>query len=53
MESSDFWEDAAKAQKTIDESNQLKGWTRPYHEIKVRFENVQPLLPDVSESDEP
>jgi len=52
MEASNFWEDAAGAQKIIDESNQLKSWIIPYNELKIRFENVTTLLPEVSETDE-
>jgi len=51
MEASNFWEDAAGAQKIIDESNQLKSWIIPYNELKIRFENVTTLLPEVSETD--
>ncbi len=50
MQESDFWNDPAKAQKVIDQSNQLKGWTIPYKDIKERFENVKSLLPEVDES---
>ncbi|MDN3505862.1 MAG: peptide chain release factor 2 [Simkaniaceae bacterium] len=52
MEAEDFWVDAAKAQETIDQSNQLKVWTVPYQQLKERFENVKALLPEVNESDE-
>ncbi|NGX26782.1 MAG: Peptide chain release factor 2 [Chlamydiae bacterium] len=52
MEAANFWEDAAAAQKIIDEANELKIWTIPYQQLKERFENVKALLPDVSESDE-
>jgi len=52
MEAEDFWEDPAMAQKTIDQSNQLKVWTIPYQQLKERFENVKALLPEVNESDE-
>jgi len=53
MEAPNFWEDAASAQKIIDESNQLKSWTLSYNQIKERFENVKALLPDISETDDP
>lgn len=52
MEAEDFWGDPAMAQKTIDQSNQLKAWTVPYQQLKERFENVKSLLPEVNESDE-
>lgn len=53
MHAPNFWENASEAQKIIDQSNQLKSWTNPYKEIKVRFENVQSLLPEVNEVEEP
>ncbi|NGX59776.1 MAG: Peptide chain release factor 2 [Chlamydiae bacterium] len=53
MEAPNFWEDAASAQKIIDESNQLKSWTLSYNQIKERFENVKALVPDISETDDP
>lgn len=46
MESSDFWDDHARAQKVIEEVNQLKLWTVPYAELKRRFTDVQALLPE-------
>ena len=52
MEASHFWDDATSAQKIIDESNGLKGWTLPYQQLKTRFDNVRSLLPEVSESEE-
>jgi len=52
MESPTFWEDAALAQKIIDESNQIKDWVIPYEELSKRFENVKALLPEVDESEE-
>lgn len=51
MEAPHFWEDAASAQKIIDESNQLKAWTTPYKDLKTRFDNVKELLPEVDESE--
>jgi len=53
MEAPEFWEDAEKAQKTIDESNTLKVWTVPYKELKARFDDVKSMLPDVDESQDP
>lgn len=52
MEAPDFWNDASRAQKIIDESNQIKAWTIPYQDLKTRFEGVKSLLPDVDESEE-
>jgi len=53
MEDSHFWDNPAKAQKVIDASNALKGWTIPWNELKRRFESVQSMLPEVSEAEEP
>lgn len=50
MEAPHFWEDNDKAQKVIGESNQLKAWTVPYHELKRRFEDLKELLPEAYES---
>lgn len=49
MEDPDFWDDPASAQTVISESNQLKGWTLPYHDIKTRFEGVEGVLPEAVE----
>lgn len=46
MESPDFWEDNTRAQKVIEEVNQLKLWTVPYADLKRRFTDVQELLPE-------
>ena len=53
MEAPGFWDDSYKAQKTIDECNQLKIWIDPYREVKERFENFKALIPEVNESEEP
>ncbi len=50
MEASDFWEDNAAAQKTIEEANAIKLWTVPYKELSQRFANVQELLPEAAEA---
>lgn len=50
MESPDFWEDNAAAQKVIAECNDLKAWTGPYKELKQRFDNVKELLLEVDEA---
>lgn len=50
MEAPQFWEDNDKAQKVIGESNQLKAWTIPYHDLKRRFEDLKELLPEAYES---
>ncbi|MBN9378510.1 MAG: peptide chain release factor 2 [Chlamydiales bacterium] len=50
MEAPHFWEDNDKAQKVIGESNQLKAWTIPYHDLKRRFEDLKELLPEAYES---
>lgn len=52
MEANDFWSDADRAQQVINESNQLKGWTVPYQDLKRRYADVKALLPDAYEADE-
>lgn len=49
MEDPEFWNDNERAQRVIAESNQLKIWTLPYHDLKNRFEDVKALLPDAIE----
>lgn len=46
MEAPDFWNDNTKAQQVIHETNALKEWTVPYGDLKLRFENVESLLPE-------
>lgn len=53
MEEEAFWLDQGNAQKVIDELNELKAWIVPYKDLKVRFENVFSLLPEVEEAKEP
>lgn len=53
MEAPGFWDSAAEAQKVINESNKLKAWTVPYNQIKNKFQNVQEMLSEVDESEEP
>ncbi|MFT5318393.1 MAG: peptide chain release factor 2, partial [Chlamydiales bacterium] len=50
MEAANFWNDNVSAQKVIEESNLLKAWTVPYHELKERFSAVLSLLPETDES---
>lgn len=52
MEENDFWQDADRAQKLIEECNQLKSWTVPYHEIVRKLEDVKILLPESIECGE-
>jgi peptide chain release factor 2 len=47
-----FWDDGEKAQATIAEANELKGWTVPYAAIKQQFNNVKELLPEAEEMGE-
>jgi peptide chain release factor 2 len=49
MESQGFWNDTTQAKTTIVECNNLKGWTVPYYDLKMRFEGVEGLLPDAIE----
>ncbi len=53
MEEPTFWSDGAKAQKVIDELTDLKSWILPYKELKIRFENVSALFPEVEEASDP
>lgn len=53
MAEPDFWNDSEKAQTMIDEVNELKGWTEPYRDMKGRFEDVESILKDLSEDDDP
>lgn len=50
MEEDGFWDSHQIAQKVINETNLLKAWTVPYHELKERFGNVAALYPEVKES---
>ena len=52
MEAGDFWLDANRAQRVIDESNQLKAWTVPYEDLRKRFEDIETLLPEAHETGE-
>ena len=46
MASQGFWDDGEAAKKVIEESNRLKVWTVPYHELKSQFQDVKDLLPE-------
>lgn len=52
MEANDFWVDADRAQKVINESKELKAWTVPYQDLKKRFEDIKSLLPEAYEANE-
>lgn len=45
-----FWDDNEKAQKLINECNDLKAWALPANTLKQRFEDVKALLPDACEA---
>ncbi len=49
MEAANFWDDQDAAQKVIAKCNDLKAWTIPYKELKLRYDNVKELLPEVDE----
>lgn len=49
MEAPTFWSDNLQAQQIINESNELKGWTVPYEELKKRFAPVESMLPEAIE----
>lgn len=46
METPDFWDDNAKAQKAIAEANSCKVWTAPYTSFKRRLQDVKDLWPE-------
>jgi len=53
MSAPHFWDDSKKAQTTIDEVNEIKGWTVPYNDCLRRFQDAADLLPDAcDEGDE-
>ena len=52
MEEGDFWNDNAAAQKVIRERNELKAWTDPYKEIKLKYEAAKELLPEASDMED-
>ena len=49
MADSGFWEDQAASQKVIEELGELRLWTIPYAEVKVKFQDVKDLLPEAIE----
>lgn len=49
MTAPNFWDDNVRAQKVIEESNLLKVWVVPYHQLKSKFEDVKALLPEAFE----
>lgn len=49
MESQDFWDDADRAQATIQERNELREWLDPYKELKQRYQDVSALLPEAAD----
>lgn len=53
MAASEFWNDQAAAQKVIAESNLLKAWTIPYHDLKTKFDAVSEFLSEVDPASDP
>jgi peptide chain release factor 2 len=53
MEAADFWSDNDSAQKTIAETNQLKGWVVPAKEIHRRFHDCESLFLEIKEEEDP
>jgi peptide chain release factor 2 len=41
-----FWDDQDASQKVIKELGELRLWTVPYREIKLKFHDIQDLLPE-------
>jgi peptide chain release factor 2 len=52
MEGDAFWQEADQAQKVINECNQLRAWTTPFHDLKKRFNDISALLPEAYELNE-
>jgi len=52
MERADFWIDPAKASITINECKELRGWVKPYQNLKQRFEDLKSILPDAIAEDD-
>ena len=46
MEETSFWDDHESAQKTISKCNVLKLWTKPYNDLKKKFEDTAEMLPE-------
>ena len=53
MEAGGFWDDGDAAQKVIGEANELKSWTVPYHDLKQRTSDLQSVLIDLEEEEDP
>lgn len=43
-----FWEDAAKAQKMVDEASAIRLWLTPYRQIQRQVEDVAALWPEAA-----
>lgn len=52
MEHASFWEDPAGAKHVIEECNQLKGWTVPYRDLRLRFDAARALLSEVDPAED-
>lgn len=52
MQEASFWDDQDAAQKVIARCNDLKTWTVPYRELKMRYDNVKELLHEVDEAND-
>lgn len=52
MESSDFWNDQAKAQKTLGEANSIKRKLTPFQVLVSRHEDLEILLELAEEADD-
>jgi peptide chain release factor 2 len=44
-----FWQDADKAARVIQETNELRSWVDPFVDLQLRFENLKEFLPDACE----
>ncbi len=46
MADASFWDDQDSSQKVIAEVGELRLWTVPYKEIKIKFQDIKDLLPE-------
>ncbi len=48
-----FWDDGDAAKEVIAKANDLKSWTVPYHDLKQRASDLQSILIDLEEEEDP
>lgn len=52
MEDSHFWDDKERAEKSIEERNELRSWVIPYQEISSRFKSAKELIEEAEKIQE-